>query len=309
MTTEATLTTVLEEAFDDYAIDRRVRVGERNTVYAARADGQRVACKLTDCQPGVLAREARLQRAVGESAPVAVPDVLASTDGCLVLEWLDAEPFGDHRQRGPERFRAVGAALARLHAATANRFDGHGTLAVDGDGLAVEEGTDWPTRFATFVQRWADDLDGTSDADVGAAVLDAVIRHSGAFADVPPVLIHGEASPDHVLLDDDTVALIDWELGQAAPGGFDLVWAERDLLGRPLDDGHAEIREVLLDGYREVRALGDAFDCRRELYRAGFATRELGLWHDPDRAVENERENHRKRLRSFVFDRLDAAGD
>lgn len=304
MTTESTLTTVLGEAFDDYTIDRRVRVGKRNTVYAARADGRRAACKLTDCQPGVLKREARLQRAVGGSTPLAVPDVLASTDGCLVLEWLDAESFGDHRQRDSEQFRAVGAALARLHAATADWFDGHGTLTLDDDGLAVEEPTVWPTRFATFARRWADDLHGTPDGDVGAALVEAVTRHRDAFADAPPVLIHGEASPDHVLLEGETVALIDWELGQAAPGGFDLVWAERDLLDRPLDDGHADRRAALLEGYREVRSLGDAFDRRRELSRAGFATRELGLWHDPAKQVETERENHRERLRSFVFDRL-----
>jgi Ser/Thr protein kinase RdoA (MazF antagonist) len=307
MTTEATLTTVLEEVFDDYAIDRRVRVGERNTVYAARADGRRVTCKLTDCQPGVLGREARLQRAVGGSTPLAVPDVLASAEGCLVLEWLDAESFGDRRPREPAAFRAVGVALGRLHAATADWFDGHGTLTLDGDRLAVEDPADWATRLATFVQRWADDLDDTPDADVGAAVVDTVTQHSDVLADVPPVLIHGEASPDHVLLDGDSVALIDWELGQAAPGGFDLVWAERDLLGRPLDDGYPDRRDALLDGYRAERPLGDAFDRRRDLYRAGFAMRELGLWHDPAKQVENERANHRERLRSFVFGRLDAA--
>ena len=308
MTTVPTLTTALESAFDEYSIEHRVRVGERNTVYSAAVDGRRAACKLTDCQPDVLAREARVQRAVARSTPVRCPAVYAAGDGYLVQEWLDGDAFGDVTRREPEQFRTVGATLARLHAAAADWFDGHGTLRLDDDGLAVEDPTDWPTRFTEFVESWAADLDGTPDADVGREVVEAVTAHRDSFRDTPPVLVHGEASPDHVLLERaDRVALIDWELAQAAPGEFDLVWAERDLLARPLDDdAHADRRRALHEGYADERPLGEGFDRRRDLYRAGFAMRELGLWHDPAQSVKRRRENHRERLRSFVFGRLDA---
>ncbi|WP_436930417.1 phosphotransferase [Halosimplex halobium] len=311
MTTESTLRETLASAFDDYTVHRRVRVGDRNTVFEATVDGRRAACKLTDCQPATLAHEAAVQRAVAERTDRRVPAVIDSGDGYLLLEWIDGETCADRdpAERRQDRLRSVGRWLARLHGATEGWFDGHGTLERSGRPLAVAEPVDWPTRLGGFVERWADELAVTASADTGAAVASAVESHRAALANCRPVLVHGEASGDHVLFDGDGVAtLLDWELAQAAPGGFDLVWAERDLLGRPVSaDRYGSLRRALYDGYASERRLGPGFPVRRELYRAAFAMRELTLVHDPEMPAQSGREDYGAALRAFVAGRLDAA--
>lgn len=311
MTTESVLRETLASNVDDYTVNRRVRVGERNTVFEATVDGRRTACKLTDCQPATLAHEGAVQRTVAERTGVRVPAVIDSGDGYLLLEWVDGETCTDRDpgERRRDRFRSVGRWLARLHSATEEWFDGHGTLEPGARPLAVAEPAAWPTRLGEFAERWADDLAGTAAAETGAAVVSAVDFHRAALADCPPVLVHGEASGDHVLFDGSEVAtLLDWELAQAAPGGFDLVWAERDLLGRPVGTGAYErLRRALYDGYAEERRLGPGFPVRRELYRAAFAMRELTLVHDPEMPAQSDRGDYDAALRAFVSDRLDAA--
>ena len=311
MTTESVLRETLASNADDYTVHRRVRVGERNTVFEATVDGRRTACKLTDCQPATLAHEGAVQRAVAERTGLWVPGVVDSGEGYLLLEWIDGETCAgrDPGQRRRDRFRSVGRWLARLHGATEGWFDGHGALDPGVRPLSVAESVAWPTRLGEFVERWADDLAGTPGAETGAAVVSAVDSHRATLADCPPVLIHGEASGDHVLFDGREVAtLLDWELAQAAPGGFDLVWAERDFLGRPTSaDGYGPLRRALYDGYAEERRLGPGFAVRRELYRAAFATRELTLVHDPEMPAQSDRDDYGAALRAFVSDRLDAA--
>lgn len=306
MTTKSELRDVLGSRFDVISVEEQVRVGRRNTVYRVTVDGRRAACKMTDSRPSILAREAAVQRVVGERTSVPVPDVLAMGDGYLLSEWMDGEPYdsSESRQLCRTRLRAVGRTLGRLHGATEDAFGGHGTLQRE-EGLSVANPVDWSTRFVDFVADWASNLAATRDADVGAAVREAVQRRRDLLTNCSPVLVHGEVSPAHVLFEGQAVStLLDWELAQAAPGAFDLVWAERDLLGRPVvDEGNSTLRRALLDGYESKRKLGPGFPVRRELYRAGFAMRELSLRHDRTRSVEHDRES----LRSFVHDRLEAA--
>ncbi|WP_436909777.1 phosphotransferase family protein [Halosimplex marinum] len=311
MTTESTLREALASESDHYTVRRRVRVGERNTVFEATVDGRRAACKLTDCQPATLAHEGAVQRAIAERTDRRVPAVLADGDGYLLLEWVDGETCADRDpgERRRDRLRSVGRWLARLHGATEGWFDGHGTLERSGRPLAVAEPAAWATRLGEFVERWAGELAGTASADTGTAVASAVDAHRESLANCRPVLVHGEASGDHVLFDGGEVAtLLDWELAQAAPGGFDLVWAERDLLGRSVSAGrHGSLRRALYDGYASERHLGPGFPVRRELYRAAFAMRELTLVHDPEMPAQSGREDYGAALRGFVSGRLAAA--
>ncbi len=300
MTTNSRVHDVVAAEFDEYAVRARLRTSDRNTAYEVSADGRRAVCKTTVTQPGVLARESSVLETVGRRTPVPVPTMLAAGEGYLVMEWAEGEAYDDRANR-PRRkawLRAVGRELARLHRATPDWFDGHGVLEPTRGPLAVARPTDWPTRLVAFVEDWAADLRGTSDADVAEAVSEFVAEHRNAFADRPPVLIHGEPCPEHVRFEgDDFVALLDWEIAQAAPGAFDLVWAERDFLRIPAEEVDTELLSALHEGYETERTLspGTAFRC--EVYRAAFAMRDIAVVPDDRKAS----------LRSYVFDCLDAA--
>lgn len=310
MTTESEIHDALASTFDEYEIRERVRVGKRNTVYDVTVDGRRTACKTTDCQPEILAREGAVLNAVTERTAVPAPSVLSAGDGYLLLEWVHGNPYGsyDARDGCQARLRTVGRTLARLHDATADWFTGHGPLERGAGPLSVDQPTDWSDRFSEFVNRWAADLTAERNADVAAAVVETVGANRDCFVRCSPTLVHGEASPDHVLCDGTEVtALLDWELAQAAPGEFDLVWAERDLLGRPVtDEGHGPYRRALIDGYESERRLEPGFSYRRELYRAAFAMRELEIETDAITA-EMDSDEYEASLRTYVRDRLAAA--
>lgn len=311
MTTKSELRTVLASDFDEYTIRDCVRVGERNTVYDVTIAGRRVACKTTKNQPGTLAREGAILIAVGERTPVEVPDVLGMGDGYLLMEWVEGDTLEmNHDQEAKQaKLHDVGRTLAQLHGSTTNWFAAHGALEQGDAPLTVDQPADWPDRLESFVNDWAIELGGTQYAEVGRAVVTAVERHRKRFAECSPVLVHGEASPDHVVFDGGAVtALIDWEISQAAPGPFDLVWTERDFLGRPVEnEGHRGLRRALIDGYRSQRRLDPDFWFHREMYRAAFGMRELTIFTDPQMPPQSERDDYGALLRKYVYDRLDAA--
>lgn len=310
MTTEFTLRDVLASQFDEYSVRGRLRTSDRNTVYEVSVDGRRAACKLTDGQPATLAREGAVLEAVAEQTSVPVPEVFATGDGYLVLEWARGEHYEDGTgNRRRERLCAIGRTLARLHEATDSWLDGHGALERGGGPLAVERPTGWPDRFTAFVDDWATDLAGTRDADAARAVAELVHDNCHAFADCPPVLVHGEPCPEHVRFDGhEVVALFDWEIAQAAPGEFDLVWAERDFLRTPFDgelDG--DLLTALHEGYEAERPSSPGSTFRREVYRAAFAMRDLKHVDDGETAAGTDDGDRKTAIRRFVFDRLDAA--
>lgn len=310
MTTESTLRDALASQFDEYAVHGRLRTSDRNTVYEVTADGRRAACKLTDSQPAMLAREGAVLTAVAERTPVPVPEVFATGDGYLVLEWAQGEQYeGNARTHRRARLCAVGRTLARLHEATDDWFGGHGALERGGGSLAVERPIDWPDRLAAFVDDWATELAGTRDADAATAVAEFVDDHRYAFADCPPVLVHGEPCPDHARFDGrEVTALFDWEIAQAAPGDFDLVWAERDFI-RTSFSGAANdgLRTALYEGYEAERPPSPGSAFRREVYRAAFAMRDLQHVADGEAVPGTDTDDRRAAMRRFVFDRLDAA--
>lgn len=302
MTRTAPLHDLLGSTFDRYAVRDRVRSGDRHAVYEVTVDGRRAACKVTDDHPAVLAREATTLRALNVRTELPVPTVLAAGEGALLLEWVDGAAVAAN-DPDPERLRTVGRTLARLHEATADWFDGHGQVESDGRPLAVADPGPWPERLAAFCSDWATDLRGTRQEAVATALVEFVDGHRAVFADCPSVLVHGEPCPEHVpFAGEEVAALVDWELAQAAPGEFDLVWAERDFLRRPFDGAaDTDLLAALHDGYETVRPLSPGWPVRREAYRAGFAVLSL-----PGTAEEGETDRAAA-LRAYAFDRLDAA--
>lgn len=305
MTMDTPLHDLLGSTFDRYAVRDHVRTGDRHAVFEVTVEGRRAACKVTDEHPATLAREAAVLRAVNERTSLPVPTVLADDDGVLLLEWVDGERV-DGADSNPRRLEAVGRTLARLHEATVDWFDGHGPVADSGRPLAVADPVPWRDRLATFVGDWAAALRGTRHEAVATALVEFVEEHRDTFDDCPPVLVHGEPCPEHLPFagggDDAVASLLDWELAQAAPGEFDLVWAERDFLRRPFEGAaDPDLLGALHDGYESVRPLSSGWPVRREVYRAGFAV--LSLPRD-----EPETDGDRgASLAQYAFERLDAA--
>ena len=89
--------------------------------------------------------EAAGLRWLGEAAGVAVPEVLAAEDDCLVLAWVEgARPSAEAAER-------LGRSLAALHAAGAPAFGGdRGATATSARcRCATGRPTSWPEFYAT----------------------------------------------------------------------------------------------------------------------------------------------------------------
>lgn len=294
----------------DAQVRRTVRRNDRNAVHEVVVDGRLAALKTTDATPAVLAREAAVARRVARQTPVPVPEVLDEGNGALLLAWAEGDPYGPDAplERRRARLAAVGRTLARLHGSTATWFDGHGDLEPGGGSLAIADPAPWPRRFEGFLEAWATSLDAR-DADIAAAVREYVGAHRDAFADADPVLVHGEPGPEHVRFDGpDLSAVLDWELSQAAPGEFDLAWAELEFLDLPFHaDTSGAPRAALRRGYEAERPLPPGSAWRRRVYRAAFAMRALKHADGAAEGCEASAAEVRDAMRSRAFGLLDDA--
>lgn len=311
MTGPRTIRDVLASHADRYAVRREIRTNDRNAVHEVRLDERRAACKRSSANPEQLAREGAVLDAVAGRTPVSVPAVVGRGEGYLLLDWADGEAYDATvpLERRRERLRAVGRTLAALHDATDGWFDGHGDLTAGDGPPTVADPCDWPTRFLAFVDEWTTPLEGTTDSDVAAAVREFVAANCDAFADEPSVLVHGEPAPEHVRFDGARVAsVVDWELAQAAPGGFDLSWATRQFVGGPAAvEPNAALAAALRDGYDDVRPLSPGAGVRRGAYRAGFAMRALKHVETIADRVDTDPAALRASMRATAFAALDDA--
>lgn len=217
------------------------------------------------------------------------------------------------------RVRAVGSALARLHRATANRFDGCGELTAAAGDLAVADPVPWAERFPARVEDWLSPLAETDDADLARAVREAVAaaRDRDLLDGVDPALVHGWPKLLDVRFGDGaggapdlspTIALEDWSAAAAAPPEFDLAHARLDCFDMPYAGEDPGFLSALLAGYRAERTPPRRSADRRRLYQAALTAQYLpglvagarsgGLDFDPERL--------RRTLRSYAFDCLDA---
>jgi len=192
------------------------------------ADGRRVFAKTHPEAPaGFFTTEAAGLRWLREPGVVAVPEVLAVSDGTdgapnhLVLEWID------EGRPGPGTEVDLGRSLAALHQASAATFGREDRRSTGSRGLPNEPCADWATFYATQrlspLARLARDGGALSAAALaGLERLDADrLREIGGPPE-PPARLHGDLWAGNRLVGTDGRS---WLIDPACHGGhreFDL---------------------------------------------------------------------------------------
>jgi fructosamine-3-kinase len=229
------------------------RIGGQHGVSHYRvtlADGRSAFAKAAtpgDAAPGFAAEAASL-RWLAQAGAVPVPDVLASDETCLVLDWIES---GSPAQGAAARF---GRELATLHMAGADRFGAPWPGVIAGLPLPNEQADSWPEWFAANrllpYARIAMDAGTLSAADTRLIESAAARSPELAGPAEPPSRIHGDCWSGNVLWSGGRGWLID----PAAHGGHrETDLAMLALFGAPfLDQIQAAYAEVapLADGWR-----------------------------------------------------------
>jgi fructosamine-3-kinase len=222
------------------------------------SDGRSALIKTRPHAPaGFFAREADGLRWLAEAGGVAVPDVLAAEEDCLVLAWVEsARPTIDSAED-------FGRALARTHAAGAACF---GSQAGDGFigtlPLPNRPADSWPEFYATRrvlpYLKLARDRGHIDPAD--AAAVESVVRRIVDLAgpDEPVARLHGDLWAGNLLWGADGRV---WLVDPAAHGGH----RETDLAMLALF-GCPHLPRVL-DVYAEAAPLADGWEDRVPLHQ------------------------------------------
>ena len=177
-----------------------------------------------------LANAEAAARAVGPRDPhLRVPSVLGASlpHGALAFAPLSGDRLDGVRELAPA-LRALGAALARLHAIRplpARRFD-----RLDPQRLTL-----------------AAEVVGRARPDCAAAAERLLERLHDGPPDAAPVHLHGDANLRNALLDGGRVGLVDLEDATAGPPAADLGFVLAGLLARGEPGG-----EALLEGYAQL---------------------------------------------------------
>jgi fructosamine-3-kinase len=227
------------------------------------ADGQVVFAKThRDPPPGFFTTEAAGLRQLREPGIVAVPDVLAVSDGDdgspprLVLEWIDE---GGHPT--PEEEDEFGRRLARLHHAGTTCFGREDRRTTGSLALPNEPVTTWVAFFGEQrlapLARIAHDRRALPPATLDA--LDAVIDGLDTF-DVPveqPARLHGDLWAGNRVVDRSGRS---WLIDPAFHGGH----REFDLAMMRLFGGFGP---ACFDGYAATSPLADGWEARVPLHQ------------------------------------------
>lgn len=230
------------------------------------ADGRVVFAKThTDPPPGFFVTEAASLRWLRDTGAVAVPEVLAVSDGSgpgadgptalLVLEWIDE----DRGARSDED--AFGRALARLHQAGAPCFGREDRRPTGSRSLPNDPTDDWAEFYAdrrlrplVRLARDANAVDGPVLADI-ERISENLASIGGS--DESPARLHGDLWAGNRLVDRTGRS---WLIDPAAHGGhreFDL--AMMRLFG---GFGHGAFA-----AYQEEFALADGWERRVPLHQ------------------------------------------
>ena len=248
------------EAVDGSAVARRHRVpgGDINEGWAVElADGRRAFVKTRpDPPPGEYAAEAAALRWLAEPRAVRVPAVLEAADGFLALEWIEPGPLS------ADGWEALGAGLARLHAAGAPAFGllewplRIGSLPFDATPAA-----DWPAFYAERMlaplARRARDHGSLSapGAETVTRVCERIAELAGPAE--PPARLHGDLWSGNVMGGADGRA---WLIDPAAYGGHrEVDLAMLRLFGSP--------PPRFLAAYEDVTPLAEGHERRVALYQ------------------------------------------
>jgi fructosamine-3-kinase len=222
------------------------------------SDGRSALIKTRPNAPdGFFVREADGLRWLAEAGGVAVPDVLAAEEDCLVLTWVEsARPTVDTAE-------GFGRALARTHAAGGPCF---GTETGDGFigtlPLPNRPADSWPEFYATRrvlpYLKLARDRGHIDPAD--AAVVESVVRRIVDLAGPgePVARLHGDLWAGNLLWGADGRV---WLVDPAAHGGH----RETDLAMLALF-GCPHLPRVL-EAYAEAAPLADGWEDRVPLHQ------------------------------------------
>lgn len=296
----------LAQGFDQFAVGQRLHAVPPHETHAVRVDGRRVVCKRATGPRGDPATEAAVLRFVADETPLPVPEVLAAGAEGFVAEWCDGLGAGDASDEVTAR--AIGAAMARLHAATEDAFDGYGPVTADGDSeMAVDAHHGWIGGLRTRLLDRREYLATVGHADVADAVVEWLEGGPAVLADPgPPVLCHGNLLPDHVAVTDGAVTCaIDFEHALVAPPEYDC-W--RTLVPIEGGDGGDTPGAAFREGYAGVRPLPDGLDDRRALYCCLLAVeylKSLYLQDEHDAETTAEKADYYRDYALEVLDDLD----
>ena len=182
---------------------------------------------------------------------VRVPDVRWSRSGVLAIGAVPGAPLARHGEPSPfgaDTWRAVGAAVRRLHDATPP------------PGVSGWFSLDGLTGWTEAMRSWLLD-DGRVDPDLVHARADHARRHLDGRT-VALTTCHGDLQCEHVLVDDaGGIALIDWGDAGLADPAYDIA---------VLTTNDEERLDDLLDGYGASPATD------REVIAAYWSLRRLG---------------------------------
>jgi fructosamine-3-kinase len=226
-------------------------------------DGRTVFAKMHPDPPrGFFTTEAAGLRWLGEPGVVAVPDVLAVSDGdgdappYLVLEWIELG------QPDEETDADLGRALAALHAAAPSAFGREDRRSTGSRGLPNEPCGTWAEFYATQrlapLARLARESRALPDRAVGGLErLDASRLAEVGGPPEPPARLHGDLWAGNRVVD---VRGRSWLIDPAAHGGHH----EFDLAMMRLFGGFG--RECFA-AYAETRPLADGWEARVPLHQ------------------------------------------
>jgi len=292
----------LAQHYEKFAVGERLHAVPPHETHAVTVDGERAVCKRATGARGNPATEAAVLRYVADETPIPVPEVLAVGDDHFVAEWCDglgAEAVGDEATA-----QAIGAAMARLHAATADAFGGYGPVEVTaGSELGIDVHQDWVGALRTRLQERRAYLGTVGHADVADAVVDWLDRGPAVLADPgPPVICHGNLLPDHVAVDDEVTCAIDVEHALVGPPEYDC-W--RSLVPLQSGDSGDDRGAAFREGYASVRSLPDGLDDRGPLYFCFLSVEYLKALYLQDQHDAETTAEKAAAYREYVFERLD----
>ena len=166
--------------------------GFRNRVWSIRLRGERHVARQPLREPHTLNWELDLLEALireGFNVPVPVPSAAGERhiDGLVVFTFLPG-----HRPRSPRDWRLVGDELRRLHEFTKG----------------------WPQRpgFRTSREHVTVDVGGDVDLSLLPPVDTALCREAwAALPEGDDAVLHGDPSPENVVIDGDRVGMFDWD--------------------------------------------------------------------------------------------------
>ncbi len=293
----------LAQHYDQFAVEERLHAVPPHETYAVTVDGRRAVCKRATGPRGDPATEAAVLRYVADETPLPVPEVLAVGDDHFVAAWCGGLSEGGEDEATA---RAIGAAMARLHAATADAVEGYGPVAAttaDGE-MTVDAHRDWVGALRTRLLERRTYLATVGHADVADAVVEWLERAPAVLADPgPPVLCHGNLLPDHVAVDEGVVTCaIDVEHALVGPPEYDC-W--RSLIPIQSGDGGDARGAAFREGYASVRALPDGLDDRGSLYFCLLAVEYLKALYLQDQHDAETTAEKAVAYREYVFEHLE----